>query len=590
MAKTRKNIIAILVVLAIFIAGTCITMAAKSNNGTIEVKELEFVTSETKTLVHGQLLIPENATAETPAPGVVLGHGGGDNLAQVLPLSYEFARRGYVVLAFDGSGAGETDVSPATDMIVSGTDIFANAVEQLINMDFVSPDIIVGGHSMGGWYSFNVANERNDGIIKLVLSVGMDAKSDSLVTNYAYILGKYDASGLNQAKNGIIRSIVDTERYKTLFDTDEDIVVGKEYGSWADGTGRIYLLSNTGHTWEMYDSLTINYALDIANRVVPNPNYIEPGNQTWGWVMVGEGMAFLSILAFVFFMASLLLKTAAFEKLALPVRKPVGFKTKSAPWFLCLALMTCISPVLYFVVTPFMRNNAPSWMHLNFSADGMVFWHWVMAAIYITMFLVFHFVYAKRHGGCLMTYGLATEAEENRINIKYVLCALLFAAVVFLSTYLLLTVFYNLTHHSISFMKWKMGFIPNYKIGTFLLYFVLELPYLFTSGLASRSLNVNNGDRRKGASMRRSVALSLAISSIGLIVADIVLTIVVTTSGKIIVPQVTFYTGLLSMLPWLAISGLVNCYLTNKTNSTYTGVFCATLISAWSLAGNFPIA
>lgn len=112
-----------------------------------------------------------------PAPAVITLHGDSDNLSQVLPLSKELARRGYVVLALDCSGSGETEVGN-TDEIVN------TAIDQLLALEFVKPEIICAGYSMSGIYSFNAATERSD-VVKLVLSNGMDAKGDTLTASAA---------------------------------------------------------------------------------------------------------------------------------------------------------------------------------------------------------------------------------------------------------------------------------------------------------------------------------------------------------------------------------------------------------------------
>lgn len=583
MSKYRKNIITILVILAVFVTGCVITKATQTVGGTVAAKEIEFVTSDTGAFAHGQIFVPKSATAEAPAPIVITLHGGGDNSSQVLPVSIEFARRGYVVFSLDGTGNGESENTNQVTAI-------NNAIDYLLGLDYTTDDVIMVGHSAGGMNSWSVATERPD-IVKLVISNGMDARGDTLPTNWAYVVGKYDASNLSHC-DGNLDNMVSSERYLTLFGTDRIVEEGKLYGSWEDGTGRIYIKTNTGHTWEMFNKLQIRWNMDLANQVVPSPNLLDYNDQIWGWAILGQGMVFLSVLALAFAMAALLLKTPFFSALLLPTRKPIGFRYKSPAYFGALVVLVCMAPLLYGALSGVMEKHGFAWMQMNSTADGLVHWHWAVASIYVVLFLLFHFLYARKQGGCLMTYGLATEAEENKIRPAYILRAITMSVTVFLTAYLVYMLYYRYVGHAISFTKWKMGPISNYKTGQYLLYFLLELPYLVAVGLASRSISINNGERRQGEGMRRSVALSLSISSIGLIVYQAVFLIVLMTTGHVLYTSTRgymFFTGLFGNIPWLAVCGLLNCYITNKTNSVYTGVLTATMFQVWALVGNFPM-
>lgn len=229
---------------------------------------------------------------------------------------------------------------------------------------------------------------------------------------------------------------------------------------------------------------------------------------------------------------------------------------------------------------------------MNSTVDGIVHWHWAIAVLYIVLFVVFHFVHGKKAGGSLMTYGYATYENENKISVLYILRALLMAVCVIGATYLVSYVYYTLNCHGIHFFKWGTNVLPTGKLSTYLLYFVLELPYFIMVGLASRSLSINNGYRKDGSGMKRSVLLSLAMSTIGLVVMLIIFDITVQTTGHVLFTAdrgYIFFTGLFGTLPYLALCGLINCFITNKTNSVYAGVFSAALLSAWSLVGGFPM-
>lgn len=125
----------------------------QSDFGRVEVKEISFQTDAgTYT---GYLLIPENATAETPAPGIVTSHGYLNN-REMQDINYvELARRGYVVFAQNAYAHGDSSLTGegASEAEVS-TGGMVDAVEYLSSLNFVdSGKIGVTGHSMGGGYT-----------------------------------------------------------------------------------------------------------------------------------------------------------------------------------------------------------------------------------------------------------------------------------------------------------------------------------------------------------------------------------------------------------------------------------------------------
>ncbi len=97
---------------------------------------------------HFRLFVPKTATAENPAPGIVVCHGGTNVLELQMPFYVELARRGYVVISMDMSGHGET--SNAIGGMTANSNGMLAAVEFLMSMPEVDPNSIgVTGHSFG---------------------------------------------------------------------------------------------------------------------------------------------------------------------------------------------------------------------------------------------------------------------------------------------------------------------------------------------------------------------------------------------------------------------------------------------------------
>lgn len=585
--NTKKRTICLIIAAVLFIVGTLTVYVVDRNFGNVEIRRIVYSDIVSGEEYNALLYVPKTANVDNPAPAVISQHGGSQNLSQMHAYNIELSRRGYVVLTYDNYGAGLSSQGDNSNRADAGD----SAIAMLQTLKYVQGDQIVAiGHSMGGSASFTEATRHPDAV-RLCVAIGMNTRDDSLDTNYAYILGKNDASALVRT-DGHVRDIVDVDSYRTLFGTTEDIVIGQEYGNWEEGTGRIYLVSNTMHTWEPFDTLTINYVLDVISRVIPNPNPIDPSSQIWYVVTIGMGMVLASVLMSIFLIASYLLSTKYFGKLVVSVRKPVGFEKKTLPWVISFAILIVTPALLYGLLSSVMETHSWDWMKMNSTVDGIVHWHWAIAVIYAVLFVIFHFIHGKKAGGNLMTYGLSTEDDENRVSLRYVFRAVLFSCLVIGGAYLVYSLYHAVTGESIAFTKWTMNSISREKSSFFLVYVVIEIPYLVMVGLLNRSISVNNGYRQDGKGMKNSIIASLLVNASGLAVSCIIFYIIVSSTG--FVPFTTdrgyiFYTGLFGTLLYIAMCGLVNCYITNRTNSIYAGTIAAALLSAWSLVGNFPM-
>ncbi len=105
----RRPITALITLIALIIAVfSCMAMAdnIQKGGGTIAVTE-GYLESDAGDLYY-KLYTPETATAETPAPGVLLLHGYQNDHETCAAYAIELARRGAVVLTIDEYGHGTT--------------------------------------------------------------------------------------------------------------------------------------------------------------------------------------------------------------------------------------------------------------------------------------------------------------------------------------------------------------------------------------------------------------------------------------------------------------------------------------------------
>ena len=109
MEKTKKRAkIFLCVAIALMLLSGIVVDFVQTDGGNVDISRLAFETDEGYTM-SANLYVPSNATAETPAPAVVTSHGAYNNKEMQDANCVELSRRGYVVLAIDQPGHGNTD-------------------------------------------------------------------------------------------------------------------------------------------------------------------------------------------------------------------------------------------------------------------------------------------------------------------------------------------------------------------------------------------------------------------------------------------------------------------------------------------------
>ena len=217
MEKTKKRAkIWLCIGLALMLLSGIVVSLIQTGSGSIEMKELKIET-DAGYAMSAYLFIPENATAETPAPAIVTSHGYLNNKEMQDANYVELARRGFVVLAIDQPAHGNSD-----NLVGSSN---ANGVYQgalaLSRMPFVDVERIgITGHSMGGM-SCNSAiaqdNTAETQIISAVLLNCADATYTDSDGAYANIYGGRDVGIMAAMYDEFFHAYVDEATGETLY-------------------------------------------------------------------------------------------------------------------------------------------------------------------------------------------------------------------------------------------------------------------------------------------------------------------------------------------------------------------------------------
>lgn len=371
----------LIIVGAVMMLLGCWLAYAIQTAGGIRIQDVRF-TGTNGTEMSGLLYIPPNATAETPAPGVLAVHGYFNSREAQDGFAIEFARRGYVVLALDQTGHGYSQ-PPAFANAFGGID----GLKYLRSLDIVDKENIgLEGHSMGGWTVVNAAAALPDGYKALVLegsSTGAPFApegSETFPRNLAVVFSRYDEFpgimwGIDKASN-----VVNSEKLQKVFGINEAIEPGHIYGSLDKGTARVLYTPGGTHPMDHINTVAIGHSLDWFQKTLDGGTSRPSDDQIWYWKEFGTLIALIGFVVFLLGVFDQLLMLPFFAPLG--ARYETSLDKRDARWWAAFSLGAFI-PALTFL--PFCRIGgellpATPFLPQQFSSE-VAFWAVLNAVI-----------------------------------------------------------------------------------------------------------------------------------------------------------------------------------------------------------------
>lgn len=298
--KTKRAQIFVCIAIVLMLISMIGASLIQTSGGRVKVDEVNWVDTDgiRKTAL---LLVPENATLETPAPAIVTSHGFLNN-KEMQDLNYvELARRGYVVLAIDMASHGDSQIAPGVGNMMPSV---WQGVLFLADIGYVDTARIgVTGHSFGGFssnFAVTMDNAAGTNLISAVLVNSMDptydSDSDGVFDNVygsrdvGVVAGEYDEFGFNifdengvkQPKPDYIHS--DEAQSFLYFGTDRGDEPEREantvYTQEVDGQEamRVIYTSNIIHPWSHFSARSTKSTIEFFEQALGAPNPIPATN------------------------------------------------------------------------------------------------------------------------------------------------------------------------------------------------------------------------------------------------------------------------------------------------------------------------
>jgi pimeloyl-ACP methyl ester carboxylesterase len=318
-ARRSKAVYVWLLLLFILIASEILASQVQRDFGQVDVRNTNFE-NESGIQIRAKLLKPEGVSKEKPAPGVVYIHGYQNNRETSDAYVIEMARRGFVVLAIDAIGRGNSENpddihDPQFDPTFGGQASF----DYLKSLPYVNSDSVgLMGHSLGAEMVYSIA--LKDETVKALVISGFAYGIDSTLNrpqNMLMIFGEYDEYRERMTGVTDVRKEWMSSPQSMAAIGRDDLELGVTYGDFTDGSARQVVLLPVIHLKESHSKEGVAAAVAWMKEVLePDPEFwIDVDNQIWEIKEFATLIAMFSGLFSVLPVGLILLSSKYFVKL-----------------------------------------------------------------------------------------------------------------------------------------------------------------------------------------------------------------------------------------------------------------------------------
>jgi len=525
----------------------------QTSGGSVTVKDLQWETS-LGVKMSGLLFVPKNATAESPAPAIVLSHGMFNN-KEMQDLNYvELARRGYVVLAIDMFSHGNSENVSDMGQIMSSP---YEAVKMLATVNYVdSTRIGLTGHSFGSISSSYAAVADNFAEKQLIAAVlsnsGNALYNDGQQYSNVYgsrdvgiIASRYDEFQFTQddGKGGTTapRDFINTSNAQSFLHFGQD-PSGLEsrtaetmYYEEIDGKEalRIIYTPDQTHAWAHFSARSTAATIEFFETALGAPNPLPAGSQIWQWKEFFNLLGLIGLAMFIVSFAIFMVFTPAFASLrGNELAKPfVITSNKGKSWFWgTLLAIAVFSAIIYPPLMQWLQDNSAIF---PLPQPDSAFRIGVWATICGLFTLVCLFASYKAYG---QKEGLSLADRGASISVKKLGRTILLALIVVAVTYS--WVFIADYFFKVDFRIWLLAVKPfgsDKLLLSLFPYALLYIIYFVCNSIAVNSFNYNEIGKKEWL----NTAIMAAANALPIIVLILIQYIYQRSTGHILFNNIT---------------------------------------------------
>ncbi|WP_049923206.1 alpha/beta hydrolase family protein [Halopiger djelfimassiliensis] len=575
---TRTQVGILVCSLLLLFGGSALAFWGQTAGGEVDVQRVEIETPDGGT-IDGYLYVPDGASEDDPAPGVLAIHGYINSKETQSSFAIEYARSGHVVLAIDQPGHGYSD-PPAHAHGWGGPP----ALEYLADHELVDEDNIgLEGHSMGGWAAVSAAAEHPDSYESIALvgsstgTAGAPEGNETFPRNLGVVFAQYDGFHWLMWGSETAPATPESETLQSVFGSDEPVEEGRLYGNADDGTARYLSMPGTTHPGVHHSPSAVAETVDWTHRTLDGNH--EPEGQLWYWKEIGTALALVGGFLFLLPASAVVVRTDPLEELTRPL--PAAVANRDRGWYVAAALAALIPVVLYYPALIVGSESIPvTAVTPQSETNGIVLWALANAAVIAGLFGSWH-----RNSGRSLTderYGLDAGTGLATIGRSFAAAVGVVGGLyglLWLVDTLFMTDFrvWVLGLKLMSALHWRifLTYLP-----AFLAFFVaLEV-------LLHGRLRTSETTR----SLPRAITTNAVVLTGGFVLLLAVQYGVLFATGSLAVPFTALQTIIaIQFVALLPVIAVVSTYCFHHTGRIWTGAFVNALLVTWLLVASQAI-
>jgi dienelactone hydrolase len=562
----------------LIVVGSLLAFFIQTSGGKVSVQDVRYP-AEDGVVMSGLLYVPKGATAEHPAPAVLISHGLINTREMQSPFAIELSRRGYVVLAMDMSGHG-----------FSGGVLGQNgaggpaAFKYLQSRPFVDKaNIGLEGHSLGGAPVIAAVRANPEGYKAMVLEGSSPALGGrrappmpgsappAPLRNLLVVFGQYDEfPTMWQSKKG--SEVGKSAMMKGLFKTPADVVPGQLYGAIEDGSARMLINPAIDHPQEHFTKVGVGAAVDWFQRIMPAAQPMPTTNQVWLWKEFGTLIGFAGLVVLMLGVFKAVVALPAFANLAVEGQTE---NKRDGRWWIGALLTAAVPALLYY---PLMEKG----QKIFAAPFGWVGADKVVGKVFVEQVNNQLVVWALASGliGLVLSLLLARKVKFNNRWPLAIAASVIAVAVGYLSLVLVDAIF------KVDYRFWVLGLKPldGRHMGLFLIYLPFFVAFFLMSmrGLAA-------GLPVKGESKFATLLWAGGASALGFVVMLALQYGVMNRTGLLWHDNALLTIVAMQFIPLLFVIGAIGAFTWKLTNSYVPGAVLCALFITWYVVGGTAI-
>jgi pimeloyl-ACP methyl ester carboxylesterase len=489
----RKHVYWLVACVVVITIASFMGYAVKHDFGKVDIQSVRIM-DESGYTVAAKIYRPIAATPENKMPGVLAIPGYQNDKDAESSFAIELSRRGFVVMAMDFVGHGDSGGHCEVMRFMFGDpadpySIGANsAYHYLQTLPFVDANNLgIMGHSMGGIAAQKVAAMNPD--VKAInpyctLFIGIPG-----INNVLWTMARFDEFDI--FREGQLRSenLNNDPAFAGRLGVPAPFEWDTTYGSFSDGTARRVAYIEMEHHFTTLNKKAVAEDLDWMRLALKggakDALWIDPNSQIFMWYEICGLIAFLVTMLALIPLTNIILATNFFKPVAQPM--PDRYVAKTGTWWLFATINGLIGIFLFLRLTEWIfpldnLQNIIPFMQLQIG-NGTALWFLASAAVWLILFLIWYFTSANKAGVNMYDMGVSFDKQKTSFDWSIIGKTVLVAAIAFAFMYILQGIFQLVLGQEFRFyMAFMRQFSSGTRLGLFVIYLIPALAFFLTVG------------------------------------------------------------------------------------------------------------